>query len=150
MNGRQKRPTGGGSRRDAGNAIVEFVLFTVVAVIPLAWAALALQQFSALHADVERAAAESLRAFLTASSEGDARHRADLAADLILSERPGVQDLEVRVACDSARCLDPGAAIRVAVSVRAELPRIPILGLTPSMDAQGVQYGVVDAYAVAR
>lgn len=135
---------------DAGSAVVEFVLFTIVAIVPLAWAGLALQQLAAVHQATEAAAGESLRAFLTGASEPEARRRAELAATLALAERPGVQQVDLRVACGAARCLQPGASVRVELSVRAELPQIPVLGLTPSLTADAAQYGVVDAFVAPR
>jgi hypothetical protein len=143
---RQRRARSG----DAGSAVVEFVLFTIVAIVPLAWAGLALQQLAAVHQAAEAAAGESLRAFLTSASEPEAHRRAELAANLALAERPGVQQIELRVACRAARCLQPGASVRVELSVRAELPQIPVLGVTPSLTADAAQYGVVDAYVAPR
>jgi hypothetical protein len=145
------RPPGRHRRRaDAGSAVVEFVLFTIVAIVPLAWAGLALQQLAAIHQATEAAAGESLRAFLTGATEQDARRRADLAADLALADRAGVRSIDLRVSCGAARCLHPGASVRVDLSVRAELPQIPVLGLTPALTADAVQYGVVDAYVAPR
>lgn len=146
MSPRRRRSQGS----DAGSAVVEFVLFTIVAIVPLAWAGLALQQLSAVHQAAEAAAGESLRAFLTSASEREAHRRAELAANLALAERPGVQHVDLRVACGAARCLQPGASVRVELSVRAELPEIPVLGVTPSLTADAAQYGVVDAYVAPR
>lgn len=146
MSPRRRRAQGS----DAGSAVVEFVLFAIVAIVPLAWAGLALQQLSAVHQAAEAAAGESLRAFLTSASEREAHRRAELAANLALAERPGVQHVDLRVACGAARCLQPGASVRVELSVRAELPEIPVLGVTPSLTADAAQYGVVDAYVAPR
>jgi hypothetical protein len=140
----------GARSSDAGSAVVEFVLFTVVAIVPLAWAGLALQQLSAVHQAAEAAAGESLRAFLTSPSEPEAHRRAELAANLALAERPGVQQVDLQVACGAARCLQPGASVRIELAVRAELPQIPVLGVTPSLTAEAAQYGVVDAYVAPR
>lgn len=137
-------------RSDRGSAVVEFTLFAVVAIVPLAWAGLALQQLAAVHQACESAAGESLRAFLSAASESQAHRRAELAAELALADRPGVQAFAVRTTCAAARCLQPGASVRVEVSVRAELPQIPVLGLTPGLTTSAVQYGVVDAFVAPR
>ncbi len=40
--------------------------------------------------------------------------------------------------------------MRVEVSVQAELPQIPVLGLTPGLTTSAVQYGVVDAFVAPR
>jgi hypothetical protein len=138
------------ARNDQGSAVVEFALLTIVAIVPLAWAGLALQQLAAVHQATQTAAGESLRAFLTADSEPSGRRQAELAAALALTERPGVRSYDVVVGCGSTRCLQPGTTVRVGVTVRAELPQIPVLGLTPSLTAQAEQYGVVDAFAAAR
>ena len=135
---------------ERGSAVVEFALFTVLAIVPLVWAALSLQQLAAVHQAAHSAAGESLRAFLTAPSEQVGRSRAAVAAQLWLADRPGVRALDVHVTCAAERCLQPGASVRVDLSVRAELPAIPVLGLTPTLSADAVQYGVVDAFVAPR
>lgn len=137
-------------RSESGSAVVEFVLFSIVALIPLAWAALALQQVVAVHQATQAAAGESLRAFLTAASEAEAYHRADAAAGLSLEARSAVTGFGVEVACGSPPCLRAGSSVRVTVSARAELPPIPVLGVAPSLTATAEQYGVVDAFVAAR
>lgn len=137
-------------RDDHGSAVVEFTLFAIVAIIPLAWVAMALQQLVAVQSATDSAAAESLRAYLTAPSQRVAAQRADVAAGLVLLEQPAVEAYDVAVTCDRSRCLTPGAAVRVQVTAAVELPQIPVLGLRPSLRASAEQYGVVDAYAVPR
>lgn len=133
-------------RDERGNAVVEFTLFAIVAIIPMAWAAMSLQQLVAVHQTVHTAAAESLRAYLTAPSQEAAGRRADVAAGLLLAEQPSLDGYDVQVTCDKPRCLSPGAAVRVTVTAQAHLPQIPVLGLQPSLHTQAEQYGVVDAY----
>lgn len=137
----------GGER---GSAVVEFALLAVVAIVPLAWAGLALQQLAAVHQATHAAAGEALRAFLTADSGPSGVRRAELAAALAMAERPGVRSVDVAVGCGRPRCLQPGTTVRVQVTVRAQLPQIPVLGVTPSLTAEAEQYGVVDAFAAAR
>jgi hypothetical protein len=145
-----RRSVPGGVRGDRGSAVVEFTVFAIVAIVPLAWVALALQQLVAVHHAVQTAAGESLRAYLTASSQPAGQQRADVAAGLILSEHPAVMDYQVSVTCDSPRCLSPGATVRVTVAAHTELPQIPVLGLVPTLDSTAEQYGVVDAYLAPR
>lgn len=133
-----------------GSAVVEFTLFAVVAIVPLSWAALSLQQLVAVQQAAQGAAAESLRAYLTAPSQALAEPRADVAAGLVLAELPAVADFDVEVSCGQSRCLTPGTAVRVQVVALAELPQIPVLGLRPAMRATAQQYGVVDAYVAPR
>ncbi len=135
---------------DRGSAVVEFVLFAVVAIVPLAWCALALQQLAAVHQAAHSAAGESLRAFLTAPSEGTARQRADLAAQLALADHAAVKVYDLQVSCAAARCLEPGAAVSVRLRVQAELPQIPVVGVTPSVDLFADQHGAVDAFVAVR
>lgn len=135
---------------ERGSAVVEFALLAVVAVVPLAWAGLALQQLAAVHQATHAAAGEALRAFLTADTAASGVRRAELAAALVMTERPGVRTFDVDVGCGVPRCLQPGTTVRVQLAVRAELPQIPVLGLTPALTAEAEQYGVVDAFAAAR
>ena len=139
-----------GGRGDRGSAVVEFVLFAVVAIVPLAWVALSLQQLVAVHHATQAAAGESLRAFLTAHSQRSASDRADVAAGLVLADHPAVTGYDVQVACGAPRCLQPGAAVRVVVTVQASLPAVPVLGIRPRLATQAQQYGVVDAFVAAR
>jgi len=133
--------------RDRGSAMVEFIAFAVVAMVPLAYAALALQQLVGVHAATQAAAGESVRAFLTSHSQPEGMRRADVAAALALEGSPAVTAHEVSVTCAEAGCLKPGAAVRVQVQVQAKLPQIPVLGIVPSLTTTAEQYGVVDAYA---
>ncbi len=137
-------------RRDEGSAVVEFTVFAIVALIPLAWAALSLQHLIAGHSATQTAAGEALRAFMSAPSEEQARARAQVAAELALGETAGMQLVRVEVACAAHPCLQPGAEVRVAVEVSAQLPAIPVLGVTPEMAVRAQQYGVVDAYVAPR
>lgn len=138
------------ARGQRGSAVVEFTLFAVVAIVPLAWAALSLQQLVAVQQAVHTAAAESLRAYLTAPSLAQAGQRAEVAAGLALADLPAVADFYVDVTCGRARCLAPGTAVRVEVVAHAQLPQIPVLGLRPAMRATAEQYGVVDAFIAPR
>ncbi len=137
-------------RADRGSAVVEFTLFTIVALVPLAWAALSLQQFVVQHAAAQDAAGEALRAFLTAPSEPEGWRRADVAARLAIGESRGVRGVDVAVTCGTSPCLQPGTRVRVQVQVQSQLPAIPVLGVTPAMSTRAEQYGVVDAYVAAR
>ena len=133
-------------RSQAGAAVVEFAAFAVIAMLPLAWGALAIQQVASIHQSAQSAAGESLRAVLTGPSESAARHRAEIAAALVLDDATGLTDHSVVVACSGA-CLRPGAIVRVRIDARAELPQIPVLGIVPEMTLRAEQAGVVDAYA---
>lgn len=135
---------------DRGSAVVEFTVFAIIAIVPLAWVAMSLQQLVSVQHAANAAAAESLRAYITANSQEAAGRRADVAASLVLAEQPSLRGYDVDVSCDRPRCLTPGAAVRVRVTAQAELAQIPVLGLRPSLRTSAEQYGVVDAYIAPR
>lgn len=136
-------------RNQAGAAVVEFAALAVVAMLPMAWGALAIQQVASIHQSAQAAAGEALRAVLTAPSESVARHRAAVAAELVLGDETGLTEHSVAVLCSSP-CLRPGSVVRVRIDADARLPQVPVLGIVPQAHLQAEQAGVVDAYAATR
>ena len=138
MHGRLRGPVRSGVG-ERGAAVVEFVVVFLALLVPLVYVI-------AVMADVQRgllatssAAREVGRVYVTAADRGDARVRVERAYAEVLGNyglRPGGgrDRLEVAAGCPAgapAACADgfgPGAEVRVVVSYRVAVARLPFLG----------------------
>ena len=113
---------------DGGNAIVEFVYLAVLLMVPLTYVLLTVFHVQRASYAASSAAREAGRAFAT-STEGDAaQDRAVLAARLVMRDSGLRLDAsDVRIACSTTPCLEPGSTIRVSVSQDVSLPLLPRL-----------------------
>ncbi|MHB1212760.1 MAG: pilus assembly protein [Candidatus Nanopelagicales bacterium] len=108
---------------DTGSAIVEFVVLGIGLLIPLVFV---VQAAMALHAAALAsglAVREAARAFGSAETVAEGRHRADVAARLAFADHgldlpPGT----MRVACADGPCLAPGSAVVVSLQWDVPLP----------------------------
>ena len=133
---------------DRGSLVVEFALMTVALLVPLAWAGLSLQQLSAVQQAAHMAAGEALAAFVRAPDDAAARLRGQAAAELALAPHgAAVRSATVGWSCSMTPCLQPGARVTAIVSVEAEAPTIPLLGIRPAAGLRAEQTGAVDAFA---
>ncbi len=124
---------------ERGAAVVEFVVVFLALLVPLVYVI-------AVMADVQRgmlatssAAREVGRVYVTAADRGDARVRVERAYAEVLGNyglRPGGgrDRLEVAAGCPAgapAACaagFGPGAEVRVVVTYRVAVARLPFLG----------------------
>ena len=130
-----------------GSAVIEFVLVAVVALVPLAMAAVGIARVQGLHATTASAAGEAARTFAAADSREVGATRAVLAARVVL-QAEGVDPDDVRVdfVCDRRPCLQPGATVRVTVSSRLPDAALPVPGLHLPLTASASAVGTVDRY----
>lgn len=127
--------------------MVEFVVLAVGALVPIALVAPGLLQVQGLHADTEIAAAEAARAFATAATESEARHRGTVAARAALGGM-GVasSDVTVRFRCDVRPCLTPGSQVQAEVTAHLPAGRVPVLGGLLPTTSTAVGHASVDRY----
>lgn len=112
---------------DAGSAIVEFCVLSVLMLVPLVYLVAVLGRVQAASMAAQAAAREAGRAFVTAESEAGGRERADLAAGIAFADQgftaPGT--VRVDVACRADPCLSPDARVDVGTRVLVLLPGVP-------------------------
>lgn len=114
------------SRAERGSAVVEFVFLAVLVMVPLFYLVMTLSRLQAGAYAASTAAREAARAYVTASSEGDAAVRADAASRISFQDQ-GFRDDETQltVRCDGSPCLRPEGGVQVTTRVLVPLPLIP-------------------------
>jgi Flp pilus assembly protein TadG len=118
---------------DSGSAVVEFVFFAVVVLLPLLYLLVAVSVVQRAQLAVSQAAREAGRAFATSDSAGAARLRVAAAVRLSLAAHGLPDDASVTFVSAAASCdgpqlqpvLRPGAAFTVCVRRRTEVPGVP-------------------------
>ena len=109
---------------DDGAAIIEFVVLVVLVVVPVMYAVIAAMQVQAAAFGVTQAAREAGRAYVQASSPGQAQAWAQAAAGIALADQGIAKTPTVRINCQPA-CLTPGSTASVRVETRVRLPFLP-------------------------
>lgn len=148
---------------DEGGAIVEFVLLTLLLLIPLVYLVLTVGRIQAASFAAESGAQESARQVVV---EGVAQREAGASVDKAMASGVGradaalgliagdfgfsEDDAKLAVACEG-QCLAPGGNIATTVTVSVALPGIPgfvgdALPLNVSVSADARQ--AVDSVAV--
>jgi hypothetical protein len=113
-------------RGDDGTAIIEVLVLGVGLFVPLLYAVLSLMAVQSASFAATSAARESARAYVGATTTAQAAARARAASRLVLADA-GVSGAAPVITC-SARCLQPGSRVDVAVRVVVTLP---LLGVSP-------------------
>ena len=113
---------------DDGSASLEFVSAGVLLLVPLVYLVLAMASVQGGSLSVEGAARQAARVYVQASSEAEARARAESAVRFALADYGlDAADATVRIRCapDPARCLTRRGIVTVRVGVRVPLPLVP-------------------------
>ena len=111
---------------DDGTAIIEVLVLGVGLFVPLLYAVLSVMAVQSASFAATSAAREAARAYGGATTPTQGAVRARAASRLVLADA-GVLGAAPAVTC-SARCLQPGSRIDVAVRVTVALP---LLGISP-------------------
>ena len=135
------------TRRDSGNASVEFIAVCVALLLPIAYAIVAFAQLESAVYGINGAAQMAARAFVQGNSEYLARYAAARSA-AIAGRNHGlfITTDDVVIACGSTNCLVPGMPVRVTVATRA---RIGVGPFARTIPLQARQDTVVDTYRQA-
>jgi len=123
------------SRRDSGNAVIEFIFVAVMILVPMVYFVTAVASVQRSNLGVSQAAREAGRAFATGESTADAVARARAAVRLALADQGLPDDADLRFVPADADCrsgqvapvLMPGAVFAVCVVRHALLPGVPTL-----------------------
>lgn len=122
-------------RDDAGNAIVEFVFFAILVLVPLVYAVAGVASVQRSTLAVTQAARQAGRAFATSASTSEGVVRAQVAVRLALADEGLPDDAELRYVPTGLGCQDavitpalqPGAEFAVCVVRHAFLPGVPTI-----------------------
>ena len=139
--------------RDAGSATVEFVLFSLLLLVPFTYVLLTVFQVQRAAYAVTEAARESGRAFAPALSEADGGRSAEAAASLALRDQGlSSSSLDLRIICSAHPCLTPGATVTVTIVEQVTLPWVPSMLGRPaaSVTVRAVHVETVDRFRPVR
>lgn len=143
--------------RDAGNAVLEFVVLAVLLLVPLVYVILAVLRVQGVAYGIAEATREAGRAYVSADSSSEAAARACTAATVAM--RNQVADdfdctTQLRITCigGCAPTLAPGDTIRVEIDLPVALPMLPssLFGNSTAISLQSVHDEVVDEFRATR
>lgn len=143
--------------RDAGNAVLEFVVLAVLLLVPLVYVILAVLRVQGVAYGIAEATREAGRAFVSADSSSDAFAKACTAATVAM--RNEVDDefdcaSQLRITCVGAcaAALSPGDTIRVEIDLSVALPMLPssVFGSPTAISLQSAHDEVVDEFRAGR
>lgn len=120
-----RRPGAGARRGEDGSAVVEFVLFGVLLLLPVLYLVVALSRLHAGAYAVATAAREAGRTFVTAPTEAQAPGRAQAAAALALADQGFRGRGTTRVSCTGTPCLARQGSVSVRTELAVDLPFVP-------------------------
>jgi len=108
---------------DGGNAMVEFVYLSLLLMIPVFYALLAVFQLQGAAFAVTEAARQAGRAFVRADTADEGSARAAKAVQLAMSDQHVTATVTPTFSCDPAPCdLTSGQRVETLVSYTVPLP----------------------------
>jgi hypothetical protein len=149
----------GGREGERGAAVVEVLVVVLTLLVPLVYAMLVMADVQRALLATSSAAREAGRVYVTGSGRLDAERRAGLASREVLATygiRPGDPraGMRLRAGCPpgvASGCVGgfgPGAEVRVVVTYRVPVVRLPFLGAVaaPNLMIGATHHTRVDRY----
>lgn len=116
----------GSAQPDDGTASVEFVMFGIVLLVPLAYLLLSVFSVQSAAYGVSSASREAGRAFVQAPAGADPHDHAYAAAWVALQDYGiDLAPSQLVVSCSATPCLTPGATVQVNIDLTVALPLLP-------------------------
>jgi Flp pilus assembly protein TadG len=136
------------ARGDDGNALVEFVYLSLLLMIPLFYALLAVFQIQGAAFAVTEASRQAGRAFARADNADEGFARAAKAVDLALKDQGVSGTVQPVFSCDPSPCdLSSGQRVDVRVSYTVSLPFLgTLLGKQAGIPVTGTHTEYVDRF----
>lgn len=106
---------------DAGRASLEFLVFSVVLVIPTLFLGMSLYSITSATLATENAARNAVRIFVQSPDLSTAASQAERAAQGALANHGFRELASMERSCQPSDCLTPGAMVRIRVGVDAPL-----------------------------
>ena len=149
----------GGRRAERGAAVVELLVVFLTLLLPLVYVMVVMADVQRALLATSSAAREAGRVYVTGSDRGDAERRAGLAyREVLATYGVGPRDpragLRLEVGCPTgagtgcAGGFGPGAEVRVVVTYRVPVARLPFLGAVagPGLTVGATHHTRVDRY----
>ncbi|GAC1610556.1 MAG: hypothetical protein NVS3B26_17940 [Mycobacteriales bacterium] len=133
---------------DEGNAMVEFVYLSLLLLIPLFYALLAVFQIQGAAFAVTEASRQAGRAFVRADTTDEGTARAAKAVQLALADQQVHATVIPSFSCDPAPCdLSSGQRVETRVSYTVSLPFLgSLLGKHAGIPVTGSHIEYVDRF----
>lgn len=135
---------------DRGSAVLEFIALGVGVLVPLAYIVLAAAGVQGAVFASTQAVREAGRAYVSATTVGEAQERAQGAARLAFDDHGlDLPPDALSVTCTGGACLTPGAVVTVELDWRVPVPWLPesLAGSAPGLVPVHVRHVVpVDDY----
>ncbi|WP_028264814.1 hypothetical protein [Arthrobacter sp. MA-N2] len=111
---------------ERGNALVEFILFSLLLLVPVVYFIVTIGQIQGGSFAVVGAADQAAKVYVMQKDPSRGRDMAERAALLALADHGhSAQQASVEVACDRRDCLSAGTAVTVTVKLTIPLPMLP-------------------------
>ncbi len=134
--------TGPAASAEVGAAVVEFLVVFVALLVPVVYVMVVMADVQRAMLATSSAAREVGRVYVTAAGRADAGERAERAyADVLASYGlrvgEGRDRLDLAAACPAGapggcdRGFGPGVEVRVVVTYRVPVARVPLVGVVP-------------------
>ncbi len=132
---------------DEGSAAVEFLMLTLLLLIPIVYLVLAVFTIQGASFAAAGAARDAARVLATTTDPAGATRSVESGAALAFEDFSiGVAPL-VTVTCEAAGCDEPGSLVHVTVSARVPLPLLPsFLVERATVPISASSTGVVDRF----
>lgn len=112
-----------GDDAEAGSAIIEFVLLTVVVLVPVVFGLALLSLVQRASYAASGAARDAARMYATGADVAAAQSRSVAAANVIFADYGVAEGSRVAIDCLGS-CLAPGSRVRATATVLVPLPGI--------------------------
>lgn len=131
---RRRRRFTAGHGREAGSALIEFIVIGLLLTLPVFYLVITLARLQAGTYAVASAARESSRMFVTAPDAASGEARARAAATMSFEDQGFAGKGSVRIGCSGRPCLSPDSVIEGVTDLEVDLPLIPdfLRGVVPS------------------
>jgi hypothetical protein len=127
--------TGSACATERGSAVVEFILLSLLLMVPLVYFVVTIGQIQGGSFAVVGAADQAAKVYVMQKDTSQGRLAAEQAALLTLADYGhSAERALVDIACDRGDCLSAGAAVTVTVKLTVPLPMVPF-GEALSLDA---------------
>jgi hypothetical protein len=115
---------------DRGRASIEFLVYSVVLLVPIIFGIQSLWAIQGASIATEQAARDAVRAFTQATGTSQARFIADTVAMRVVREHGVVGPTRIDYRCQASSCLAPGSLVDVRVTTDLSVFQAPLWGST--------------------
>ncbi|MFF2297392.1 hypothetical protein [Arthrobacter sp. NPDC058127] len=121
-----RKSNGPGCDSERGSAVVEFVLLSILLMVPVVYFIVTMGQIQGGSFAVVGAADQAAKVFVMQKDTAQGRVAAEQAVLLILADYGhSAEQAALDVACDRSDCGSAGAAVTVTVRLTVPLPMLP-------------------------